>query len=76
MTVFFSPATTFLQIAARTSEERCLFFFWLLSILILKVYGFHILKRCGEELKTAVNYMNVDDVNIEVGCNKVFGNTL
>ena len=44
--------------------------------MILKVYGFHILKRCGEELKTAVNYMDVDDVNIEVGCNKVFRNTL
>ena len=72
----FSPATTFLQIAARTSGKRCLFLFRLLLILISKAYGFHVLKRCSEELKNAVNYMNVDDVNSEVGCDKVFGNIL
>ena len=71
MSVFF-PATTFLQIAVRTSRERCLFLFRLLLISVSKAYGFHILKRCDEELKISANYMNVDDVNIEVGCEKSF----
>jgi len=32
--------------------------------------------RCGEELKVDVNYMDVDDANVEMECYKVSGNTL
>ena len=32
--------------------------------------------RCGEELKVDVNYMDVDDVNVEMEYYKVSGNKL
>ena len=35
-------------------------------ISVSEAYGLGILKRCDEELKIAVNYMNVDDINVEV----------
>ena len=76
MSVFFSPAFTLAQIAARTSGERGLFLFRLPVISVPRSYGFDILKRCGEELKIAVNFMDVDDVNFEVECYKASGNTL
>ena len=31
-------------------------------ILVLKAYGFNILKRCGKELKIAVNFMDFNNV--------------
>ena len=37
-----------------------------LLISVLKAYRFGNLKRCGEELKVAVNFMDVDDVNVDV----------
>ena len=35
-------------------------------ILVLKAYGFNIMKRCDEALKIAVNFMDVDNINFEV----------
>jgi len=35
-------------------------------------YVFDVLKRCGETLKIAVDYMDVDDVSVEVTCGKTF----
>ena len=45
-------------------------------ILVLKAYGFNILKRCGKELKIAVNFMDVDDISFEVECCKTLYNYL
>ena len=45
-----------------------------LLISVLKAYRFGNLKRCAEELKVAVNCMDVDDVNVDVECYKVSGN--
>ena len=56
MSVFFSPASTLAQIAARTSEER-------FRVPVISVYGSNILKRFGKELKIAVNFMDIDDVS-------------
>ena len=42
---------------------------------IKSIYGLSILKRCSEELKVAINYMDVDDVSVEAECDKVSGNT-
>lgn len=42
---------------------------------IKSIYGLSILKRCSEELKVAINYMDVDDVSVEVECDKVSGST-
>ena len=55
--LFFSPATTSAQIAARTSGERGLVFFRVLLISVSKAHGYDILKKCDEELKVAVNYV-------------------
>jgi len=38
----------------------------LLLISVLNACGFDILKRCGEEFRVAVHFMNVDDVDVEV----------
>lgn len=38
----------------------------LLLSLYQKCKGFDILKRCGEEFRVAVHFMNVDDVDVEV----------
>ena len=38
-----------------------------LLISVPKSYGFDILKRCGEELKIPVSYIDGDDVNVEEG---------
>lgn len=35
-------------------------------ISVSEAYGIGILKRCGDELKIAVNYMDVDDINVEI----------
>lgn len=72
---FFSPAATLARIATRTSEERGLFVGQFPLILILKSYGFEIL-RCGENLKIAVNFMDDDNVNVEIGWDKISGNML
>ena len=45
-------------------------------ILVSKAYGFNILKRCGKELKIAVNFMDVDDISFEVECCKTLYNYL
>ena len=39
-----------------------------LRVFLAISFGFDILKRCGEALKIAVDYMDVDDVSGEVGC--------
>lgn len=71
---FFSPAATLARIATRISEERGLFVGQFLLILVLKSYRFGILRRCGEKLKIAVNFM--DDDNVEIGWDKISGNML
>ena len=43
-------------------------------ILVLKAYGFNILKRCGKELKIAINFMDFDDISFEVECCKALYN--
>ena len=76
MSVFFSPASTLAQIAARTSGERFSFLFRVPVISVPRSYGSDILKRCGKELKIAVNFMDVDDLSFEVECCKTLYNYL
>ena len=73
---FFSRAFTLAQIAARTSGERFLFPCRLPVISVPRSYGSDILKRCGKELKIAVNFMDVDDISFEVECCKTLYNYL
>ena len=55
---------------ARTSGGRFSVPCRLLVISVPRSYGSDILKRCGKELKIAVNFMDVDDVSFEVECCK------
>lgn len=74
MSFFFPPAATLARIATRTSEERGLFVGQFPLILVLKSYEYKTLRRCGEKLKIAVNFM--DDDNVEIGWDKISGNML
>ena len=47
-------------------------FFWLSHAFLVISYVFDVLKRCGETLKIAVYYMDVDDVSVEVRCGETF----
>ena len=63
----FWSAATLAQIAVHISEESFQFLCRFLLISVPKSYGFDILKRCGEELKIPVSYIDGDDVNVEEG---------